>query len=301
MKISLFENAMDSVEHGIEHLKSGKEKKSNYDYKHALLLMFHGAELLLKQLLYLKNPIYIFDKNSLYKNCIDFINPTHEELLNCKSLDMKDLAREVSKYYSNQFTKSSLESIINSASKERNKLQHFATNTTEQDVISIILKLYHKVIHPSLKIIGKDQPLDSNDEYLKILNSIFSFWENANKTEEILDIEGKVFKRMICHECGQYSLFVLYEDNSGYPTNYYCSCCDNTKDSISMNDYYICPECDFYTLVYNPELMGGTCLNESCCSNKDGEVVIDMEYCDNCHSYKIEEICQCNKELDKEF
>ncbi len=295
MKISLFENAMDSVDHAIEHLKNGKEKKSNYDYKQALLSMFHGSELLLKQLLYLKNPIYIFDKNSLYKNCLDFMNPTNEELLNCKSLDMKDLAREVSKYYSNSFTKNNLERIINDAAKERNKLQHFTTNTAEKDVVSIILKLYHKVISPSLKIIGNSQPYDSNDQYLKILNNIFSFEENANKTEKILDIEGNSFRRMICHECGQYSLFTLYEDNSGYPTSYYCTCCDNKMDSISTDDYFLCPDCDFWTLVYNSDLMGGICLNESCCSNKDGGVVIDMEYCANCQSYKIEEICHCNK------
>ncbi|MGL6166995.1 MAG: hypothetical protein ACRC0Y_01765, partial [Fusobacteriaceae bacterium] len=76
IKFTLYENAIDSLTHGITHLEDASKNDSKTDYKHSILLIFQGTELLLKSLLSQINVIYIFDKNSLYDKCHDPLNPT---------------------------------------------------------------------------------------------------------------------------------------------------------------------------------------------------------------------------------
>ena len=207
IKISLYENAFDSILHGLEHLEIAKNKDSKTDYKHALLALFQGVELLLKQLLYLKSHIYVFCKNSLYKKCKDPLNPTLEELFQCKSLEIGELCREVKKYYKEL---RSLK-IVEDLAKERNKIQHFATDFDEKKLVEDIIKLNYKVITPSLRIIGEEvEDLDiKKDELNMKIKSIFSLWDIADKEEKILNLDSKIFSRGGCPGCGNYSLFII--------------------------------------------------------------------------------------------
>ena len=134
VEILLYENAYDSIQHGLEHLKLANRKNKHNDYKHALLCMFQGTELLLKQLLCLIDTILIFDKNSLFENCSDYRNPTLDELFNCKSLDINKICREVKKKYPQTFTSLN---IVENVAKERNKIQHFGISFDENNIKSI--------------------------------------------------------------------------------------------------------------------------------------------------------------------
>ena len=153
--------------------------------------MFQGVELLLKQLLYFKSPIYVFCKNSLYKKCNDPLNPTLDELFECKSLEIGELCREVKKYY-NEFK--SLK-IVEDLAKERNKIQHFAIKFDEKKLVEDILKLNHKVITPSLRIIAEEvDALDIDKDELNMkIEKIFNLWDIAEKEEKVLNLDSKYF------------------------------------------------------------------------------------------------------------
>ena len=290
IKISLYENAFDSILHGLEHLEIAKNKDSKTDYKHALLALFQGVELLLKQLLYLKSHIYVFCKNSLYKKCKDPLNPTLEELFKCKSLEIGELCREVKKYYKEL---RSLK-IVEDLAKERNKIQHFATDFDEKKLVEDIIKLNYKVITPSLRIIGEEvEDLDiKKDELNMKIKSIFSLWDIADKEEKILNLDSKIFSRGGCPGCGNYSLFIIFKEGS-HPTSYYCTSCNHSEEEIDISELHICPECGWPSLMYSEKLGGGICLCDDCSFCKESEVV-DMVYCDICNTYKAEGICECN-------
>lgn len=53
LRFSLVENGIDSIKHGIEHFVKS-------DYKYAILHIFHGLELLLKESIYRTHPILIY-------------------------------------------------------------------------------------------------------------------------------------------------------------------------------------------------------------------------------------------------
>ena len=62
VKFTLIENSLDSIEQGLQFLQRAEKESSPSAYKHALLCLFQGAELVLKEILVLIDPITIFDK-----------------------------------------------------------------------------------------------------------------------------------------------------------------------------------------------------------------------------------------------
>ena len=94
LKLSLGENTKDSINHGLVHLEKAVRDNSISDYKHAILSLFQATELILKELLAIKDIIYVFDKNSLFDKCVNPLEPTLEELYNCKSIEVNKLCKE---------------------------------------------------------------------------------------------------------------------------------------------------------------------------------------------------------------
>ncbi|MVX62221.1 hypothetical protein GKZ28_00715 [Clostridium chromiireducens] len=294
IKFSLYENAIDSINHGIEHLKYAVENKSGQDYKQSILCFSQATEILLKELLCQINPIYIFDKNSLFDKCKDPMRPELEEVYNCKSIDINKLCKEILRFYPEHFNRSSL-GIVNQMAKERNKIQHFCLEIESNEIQGLLLKLYKNVLSPALTILSKKvRDNEINNQLNENLKEIFCFMEVADKEEHILEISEEEFHRGSCFECGNYSLFMIY--NGGYPETAYCTSCGFKRYNILVDEYRECPECGGYSLIYDDELEGGICLWYNCANHKDGGVIVDMEYCDRCHDYKIEGICKCATE-----
>ena len=97
----------------------------------------------------------------------------------------------------------------------------------------------------------------------------------------------------VCFNCGEYSLYIMYDDSS-YPTKFFCSSCSYKRSDINAEEYLICPECGAVSLLYDEELQGGICLWHRCVNHKDGGILIEMEFCTSCNCYKIEDNCNCN-------
>lgn len=277
LKISLYENAIDSINHGVSHLKNAVEKKKLSDYKQAILSIFQATELLLKELLAIENPIYMFDKNSLFDKCQKPLEPTLQELYNCKSLEVNKLCKEVVRFYPEVFNKTNIK-IVERMAKERNKIQHFAWEANKEEIKKIILELWHNIISPSLKIIEESIECGEIANNLhEDLEKAFNLNEIANNEEHILSIEQKSFTRMYCYKCGEYSLFAIFNEQGTYPEKAYCTSCDFLKNNINVEEYMECPDCGFYSMLYDSELGGCICLNNECDNNKSGGILVDEE------------------------
>jgi len=295
LEMLLCENAFDSINHGFIHLNLAEKEGDEKDYKQALLSIFQGTELLLKQLLCLKNPILMFDKNSLYDKCVDPLKPKLEELFECKSLEVNKLCSEVKRIYPLEH-KSINFKVIEKAARERNKIQHFGIQIQQENIQLLILELYNRVIRPAFIIIGtiiEDNDNSYNDYFNEKLNLIFNFFAIADREEDWLKTQNKNFIRMNCHHCGNFSLFVFY-DHQSFPVRHYCSSCNNSMDKIDSDEFLICPECSGLSLIYDESIEAGTCLWYKCANNKDGGILVEMEYCTDCQEYRIEKKCKCN-------
>jgi hypothetical protein len=83
IKFTLIENSLDSIEQGLKFLQTAESKGCISAYKHSLLCLFQGAELVLKEALVLIDPITIFDKT----HCLGIANlHYHQQWRNYKNV-----------------------------------------------------------------------------------------------------------------------------------------------------------------------------------------------------------------------
>ena len=71
VRFNLLENALDSVETGLDYFNKALEGHERRDYKQCLLNLFQAAELLLKAVVSRNGAGAIFNPVSLQKKCVD--------------------------------------------------------------------------------------------------------------------------------------------------------------------------------------------------------------------------------------
>lgn len=286
IKFTLIENSLDSIKSGMKYLDYAEQKQSSSHYKKAFLSLFQGAELILKEILVQIDPIIIFDKNSLFRNCVSPLNPTMTELFECKSIDINGICQELKNYYPDKFQRANLK-VIQDLAKERNKIQHFAFEMSPNELKGSLLKLYIMVIKPAMKIAGKKAALDTFVEGINKIN----FDEQATDVEESflnVDKRNEFTKGGCCH-CENYSLFIIY-DGESYPIACYCTTCGFERTNIDMSEFFECPECSAPSVIYDEKLGAGMCLWYRCADCAES-VKTDMVPCDDCGGFLIENHC----------
>ena len=187
--------------------------------------------------------------------------------------------------------------VVEKMAKERNKTQHFSWETNNEEIKNIVMKLWHDIILPSFKTLGESIECgDIRNSLHENLEKVFNLFEIADNEEHILSLEERCFTRMYCYKCGEYSLFTIFNEQGTYPEKAYCTSCDFLRDNINLEEYIECPDCSFYSLLYDSMLEEGICLNNDCDNNKEVGILVDMEECEVSHEYKIDGICKCNGE-----
>ncbi|MEG9672610.1 hypothetical protein V6X57_24555 [Serratia bockelmannii] len=84
MKFSLLENALDSVEIGLEHFYRAVRGNNNRDHKCCLLDLFQGAELLLKAALTRRDDTLIFEPRSIKRCAAIGGRPSRNSIAACR-------------------------------------------------------------------------------------------------------------------------------------------------------------------------------------------------------------------------
>ncbi|MED3795673.1 hypothetical protein P4571_24975 [Niallia alba] len=294
ISLTLWENAYESIEHGLEHLEKAIERNKPYDYKRAVLDFCHAAELLLKEILFRIDPIYAFDKNDLFKKCNNPLKPTIEELYNCKSLEVNPLCNAVEKYAPELKLKynANLRVFSGEASKLRNKIQHFCYQSTAPEIRGILLRLSYQLLCPAFSFLNIEKNYDPLE---KRLYEAFSLETVLEYHKNLYDSEKRDYSVGSCFSCGYPTLIITYDGS--YPKSCNCIACSFSQDNIEVYDYRECPECGYYSLIYSEELDGGMCLAYKCANHKDGGILVSMDWCNSCNDYRIEDECNC---CDKE-
>lgn len=288
IKFTLIENSLDSIEQGLEFLKAAEKDNNKSAFKHALLCLFQGAELILKEVLVLVNTITIFDKNSLFKYCIDPMNPTMDELYKCKSIDINGIGQELRKHYPAIFTNSNIK-VLETLAIERNKIQHYAIEIAPEELTKNLIELYLKVIKPAFRLV-------QNSEYDSAVSGVDLGEINdriVRFEQSFLNVKiGDGFYVGMCPVCKNSHHFIIYEGDS-FPRYTYCISCNYELSDIGIlqTEYHTCPECNASSLVYDEQNQAGVCLWKKCYYCKEGGFV-EMEPCKNCDGFEIEGKCE---------
>ncbi|WP_156939092.1 hypothetical protein [Deefgea rivuli] len=263
IKFTLIENALDSIELGMEYLTKAGVDGNASAYKHALLCLFQGAELLLKETLVIVDPIIIFDKNSLFKYCKSPLRPEIEELYNCRSIDTSGVCEELRKYHPNCFSNSSI-TTLKSVAKERNKIQHFAIQINLSDLMEKLLRLYFLLMKPAFSIVieNRKNGLETNRLDFEVVCERISSFERKFLHSKMKD----EFTTGCCAKCGKFSFFILY-DGESFPTHCYCTSCGYEVRDKEPWEYETCPDCGIGSLYYDEELKGGVCVCHKCANS----------------------------------
>lgn len=119
VRFTLLENALDSVETGLDYFGKSRESHSRSDYKQCLLNLFQAAELLLKAVVSRQGAEKIFTSKSLRSNCKDPSLPTEGELHRCQSVNIKDLCELIKKHHRSEFSDSGLQ-MMSAVAQMRN-------------------------------------------------------------------------------------------------------------------------------------------------------------------------------------
>lgn len=283
---SLLENALDSVEIGLEYFSKARKGHDRKDYKQCLLNLFQAAELLLKAVVSRQGAGMIFNSRSLARHCRDPDHPTESELHRCQSVNTEQLSELLTEHYPHEFSDATFR-IMKSVAQMRNNIQHFAIMADPQYLSLQLQELYKQIFRPAFLIIQSDETENSWNSELrqKVIGYERQFLDMTIHQEYTL---------ALCPVCESFSHFILYEGES-FPTRTHCICCGFGLSDLQTWDFHQCPDCDAPSVIYLPEHRAGVCLWYRCEYSKM-EGFVPMEPC-GCGGYRMEEHCKnCDPE-----
>lgn len=286
VRFSLLENALDSVETGLDYFSKARENQERRDYKQCLLNLFQAAELLLKAVVSRRGPGAIFTSKSLNRHCKDSEYPTEAELHRCQSVNIEQLCELLKTYYPLEFSDTAFQ-MMKAVAQLRNNLQHFALEVSPQELTIQLTELYQQVFRPAFILLQRDEIHDS--------------W-NSDVRKQFIDLETRFmdiitpdeYALALCPACESWSHFIVY-DGESYPISSHCICCNFRLNNLQTWDFQLCPDCGWYSVIYVPEYQAGACLCHTCYYSKEAGFV-PMEPCE-CGEYRMEEHCRnCDPE-----
>lgn len=288
VRFSLLENALDSVETGLDYFGKARENQERRDYKQCLLNLFQAAELLLKAVASRQDAGRIFTPKSLKKHCKDPACPTENELHRCQSVKISELCDLIKTHHRSEFSDSGLQ-LMSAVAQMRNNLQHFALEVSPESLAMQLAELYRLIFRPAFILLQTDETHNS--------------WDSAVR-RQFIDLEARFMKittpeeyvLSLCPACKSWSHFIVY-DGESYPVSSHCICCDFSLTNLKTWDFQLCPDCGWYSVIYVPEYQAGVCLCHTCYYSKE-EGFVPMEPC-GCGEYRMEGLCR-NCDQDEE-
>ncbi len=254
VSIALKDNAYDFIEKGLESIISNNEK----EYKFAILHLYSGILVFLKDLLHKEHWALIFQKidEASFDKLIsgDLKSVNFSTLINrLKNIEIVNL--------SNNLTKD-----LEWVRKERNKIEHFHNNINPNEVKSRIASLLNNIIifirehKESDESYSIEDSFQHNYEYEELLEMIqdysFKFESFANKRMQIIkeDIQNS-FLVIHCPSCNQKTVELNPDENlakchfclneSTLKMFYYMNSPVNFDQDTydEVQNYLHCPEC----------------------------------------------------------
>ncbi|WP_228740552.1 hypothetical protein [Klebsiella pneumoniae] len=251
VSFTLLENALDSVEIGLEYFRKSRESQNRRDYKQCLLNLFQAAELLLKAAVSRQDAGRIFTQKSLKKHCKDPACPTESELHRCQSVKISELCELIKTHHRSEFSDHGLQ-LMRAVAQMRNNLQHFALEISPQSLAMQLSELYKLIFRPAFILLQADKEHNS--------------WNSAAR-RQFIDLEAHFMEittpdeyvLALCPVCESWSHFIVY-DGESYPVSSHCICCNFRLNNLQTWDFQECPECNWHSVIYVPQYhAGGHC------------------------------------------
>lgn len=286
VSFTLLENALDSVEIGLEYFRKSRESQSRRDYKQCLLNLFQAAELLLKAVVSRQDAGRIFTQKSLKKHCKDPACPTESELHRCQSVKISELCELIKTHHRSEFSDHGFQ-LMSAVAQMRNNLQHFALEVSPQSLAMQLSELYRLIFRPAFILLQADETDNAWNSAVRR-----QYIELESRFMEITTPEEYVLA--LCLVCKSWSHFIVYGGES-YPVSSHCICCNFSLTDLKVWDFQECPECGWYSVIYLPEHRAGVCLCHTCSYSKE-EGFVPMEPCE-CGGFRMEDHCSnCDPE-----
>jgi len=245
-KLDIYQNAIDSLNEGIEMCK--KALKDESKYKFSIILISNFVELLLKNLVELQSPLLIFEK-------------PYEKKYDDKTISWKQALQIL--INSRKTIKEELIIDLNKLNDIRNKIVHYKFEYNIYEIDSIIISVIDGLCQLYKDITDKNVNDDVNDETRTFLDRIKNDYLNQLHQAQFKakeEAEENGIEVYSCSFCGEEDTAV--ENNEGIycyfceETDYEeeCSCCSvpcliSEMEYIGEDDYgnsiFLCENCSY--------------------------------------------------------
>lgn|GEM_PF-1275173 len=239
LEYNIFENAIDSIKHGIEHFLDAHmyKKQEGRNYKYALLLAIQGVELFLKERLLRINPVLI------YAN-IDRPITEDSTTVNFKALPQRLMNAGIS------LTKEWL-AAIEEGRKIRNRIEHKDVSFSLKETRWLLGRTFRFLIQFAREELGtelKEHLTDSEYEQLIRQSGFFEeiYAHAESKAEEVateLEATGTEVEIWHCPECEAKTIVMGFETGT---TSLYTDVCPMCKFKVYLAQ---CTQCGRITIT----------------------------------------------------
>jgi len=180
LQLSLYENAVDSIQHAIEHYTQDRDERRRYKY--TLLHLAQGVMLLLKERLKREHPCLIFNNVADDSKTIDI----ETTVIRLEKIAKVDLGNG--------------KGIIQELARVRNGIEHYAVAISRHQADSIIGRLVPFLVEFCQSQLGVDFAREIGDDTWQALLSIEDYLVNAIRgAEQKIKAEG--IKSYFCKRC----------------------------------------------------------------------------------------------------
>lgn len=279
MQFNLLENAMDSLTEAIDYYTNGKKYSDERCYKFCIIMLYHSAELILKEILVREHKTLIYEQVDDYRNG-----------KGTKTIGLRTALTRVRNICDIDLLKYN-EALVNLADI-RNKIQHYEANEEAEALISTIISAFSAIEHlvyqalnehfekfdsiidpEQIKILHEDKEAyikrkkDISDDICSqnLLKVSFQYAEDKNisipcpKCAETFLVQ-QTNQSVKCYYCGSHygSVQEIYKNDKN------CIISDTMERELGkrrgvLSELLECPECNYRALIYNEADMVWVC------------------------------------------
>lgn len=187
LKLNLIENALDSLEHAIDHLTAKSELTAS-DYKRVIVDLAHVAELLFKERLRMIHPAFILSNVDKYPSTSAHTVSAENALIRLKNLEKME------------FTDTD-QAALKSIREKRNEIEHYEFHADEKEakiIIGNILVFIFKFSCDEVRLDWANRRLD--DPSWSKLKEYAEFYE-AQREHILQTLSGEEIHVIDCPMC----------------------------------------------------------------------------------------------------
>jgi hypothetical protein len=235
-QFTLIENALDSLEHAIDHL-SGPDKLNKGDYKRVILDLSHVAELLFKERLRMIHPAFVLSNVDKYPS------------ISAHTVGPAEALQRLQKIGNVEF-KDEDQAALKTIREKRNEIEHYEFSVSEKEARVVIGNVLVFIFRFSCDEVGLDwADRRISDPAWSKLNEFAEFYE-AQRAHILDTIQGSMIPTQDCPVCHNDTFDLEAE---------VCVLCGHREDvleckvckisylysDVEYEEAGLCPECEW--------------------------------------------------------